>query len=141
RPGGISKEQIEKVVGNVHLHHDSENVKQIRSPGMKYKHYSPNVPLWLVKGTPEKIQRVIDQEQLKSKKVGVLASTKTLHSIQADQKIDLGMNPSDIAANLYDGLRSFQKNDIDLIICETFPEQGIGQAIMNRLTKAADKVL
>lgn len=141
RPGGITKEQIEKVTGDVHVFHKLENKGRVQSPGMKYKHYSPEVPLWLVKGTSGRIQHIINFEQSDSKKIGVLASTKTLEEIKADEKIDLGDTLKDVAANLYNALRSFKSDHVDLIICESFPEEGIGQAIMNRLNKAADKTL
>ena len=140
RPGGISKEQIEKVVGKVSvdpaLTHSHE---QPISPGLKYKHYSPEVPLVLVKGTHEEIQTVIDQERSKSFRVAVLAGTKTAEKLQAEKVIPLGKNLDEIATHLYSGLRMFSKQDIDLIICEIFPETGIGQAVMNRLNKAANE--
>src|SRR5690625_1258233 len=140
RHGSISKEKIEKVVGKVSmdpaLTHSHE---QPISPGLKYKHYSPEVPLILVNGTHEAIQTVIDQERSKSLRVGVLASTNTAEQLQAEKVISLGKNLDEIATHLYSGLRLFSKRDVDLIICESFPETGIGQAIMNRLHKAANE--
>lgn len=138
RPGGITKEQIEAVVGTVMIDPALANaLMSPKSPGMKYKHYSPEVPLWLVEGSYEKIQAVINKERVKSKRVGVLASAETIQLLNADQFISLGKNITNVAANLYDALRTFKKDEIDLIICETFPEIGIGQAVMNRLKKAA----
>lgn len=144
RPGGITKEQIERVVGKVLIDPalaNSELKKQPKSPGMKYRHYSPEVPLWLVAGTAEKVQAIIDQQQEVGNRVGVLASTKTAKYIRADQIIPLGQNATEIATHLYDGLRTFKEGKVDLIVCETFPETGIGQAIMNRLKKAATAYL
>jgi len=140
RPGGISKEQLERVIGKVDvdpaLVHPSERPI---SPGLKYKHYSPEVPLFLVEGAPETIQKVIDREQAKSLRIGVLASTNAAEKLRAEKVIPLGEDLEEIATNLYSGLRLFSKKDIDLIICQSFPETGIGQAIMNRLNKAANK--
>lgn len=140
RPGGITKGEIEAVIGKVHVYKQTNKIVQAQSPGMKYRHYSPEVPMWLVKGTPEKLQKIVD-EQSNDKRIGVLASTETLKNIQADQKISLGNNLHEIATNLYDALRKFKKDEIDLIICESFPEKNIGQAIMNRLKKASEKCL
>lgn len=134
RPGGITKEQIEKII----LVHDAKfkNTDQPASPGMKYKHYSPEMPLWLVEGNAVDIQKVINEEQTKGKKVALLASETIYQQVNADQRINLGENLEEVANRLYDALRKFKQTDVDLIITEVFPENGIGQAIMNRLRKA-----
>lgn len=140
RPGGITKEQLERVIGKVHVDPALVNsLEQPISPGLKYKHYSPEVPLILVEGTHNHIQKVIDQKQTQSLRVGVLASTQTAEKLQAEQVVQLGENLDEIATHLYGGLRLFSKQKIDVIICETFPETGIGQAVMNRLKKAANE--
>lgn len=140
RPGGITKELMEQVVGPVMLDPalaNANSAEQPKSPGMKYTHYAPEVPLWLVGGSSEKIQSIIDTERAQHKRVGVMASTVTARRIQADQVIPLGDNLQEVAAGIYDALRKFKNGDVDLIVCETFPETNIGQAIMNRLKKAA----
>lgn len=138
RPGGITKEQLEATVGSVMvdpaLANTTENPK---APGMKYTHYAPEVPMWLVAGTPENIQTVIDTERGPQERIGVMASTETADKLKADRVIPLGSNLREIAAELYDALRIFKNGDVDLIVCETFPHTDIGQAIMNRLEKAA----
>ncbi|MFD1036866.1 L-threonylcarbamoyladenylate synthase [Virgibacillus byunsanensis] len=144
RPGGITKEQLEEVVGRVMVDPALINhEEQPKSPGMKYTHYAPEVPLWLVEGSFEHIQQVIDRERISDKKIGLIASTETAKQIDADHTINLGSSQqlNEIAANLYDALRAFKQGNVDLIICEAFPEEGIGQAIMNRLKKAARMVV
>src|SRR5699024_9778843 len=59
----------------------------------------------------------------------------------ADKVISLGANATEIAVHLYDGLRTFKEGDVDLILCQAFSETGIGQAIMNRLKKAASSYI
>ncbi|WP_163969494.1 L-threonylcarbamoyladenylate synthase [Oceanobacillus halotolerans] len=144
RPGGITKEQLEQVVGNVMVdpalvHHQSS--QKPKSPGMKYTHYAPAVDLWLVSGDAKRIQEIVTEQQANGKRIGVMASTETTVRLQADAIISLGSehNLGDIAASLYDALRTFKEGDVDLILCETFSEKGIGQAVMNRLTKAATR--
>lgn len=134
RPGGITKEQIEKFipVQDAKL----KNTDQPVSPGMKYKHYSPEMPLWLVEGNAVDIQKVINEEQKKGRKVALLASETIYQQVNADQRINLGENLEEVANRLYDALRKFKQTEVDLIIAEVFPENGIGQAIMNRLRKA-----
>lgn len=139
RPGGITKEQIEKIVPVA----EAAETKQDKpvSPGMKYKHYAPEAPLWLVEGTSEEMQSVINEEKSKGKKVAVLASNERCEQIKADVCIRLGENITEAASNLYKSLRSFNKEEVDLIIAEVFPHAGIGEAVMNRLTKAAVKYI
>lgn len=143
RPGGITKEQLEEVVGTIIVDPGIEGNSHDHpiSPGLKYKHYSPEVPLLLIDGTVEDIQAMIDREEAKNLRIGVMAETSTARDLHASKIIPLGDNLNEIATNLYSGLRSFKKENIDLIICEAFPETGIGQAIMNRLRKAANETL
>lgn len=142
RPGGITKEQLESVVGTVMVDPGLANEKdQPKAPGMKYKHYSPEVPLWLVDGSSERIQAVIDREKDKGHRVGVLASEYTAQALQHTEITSLGENMNEIAAHLYDALRFYKQGDVDVIICEAFSESGIGQAVMNRLRKAATTVI
>lgn len=134
RPGGITKEQIEQIVPVAEP--VNETVDKPASPGMKYKHYSPDVPLWLVDGGAEKIQNVIAEETAKGKKVALLARDTILELVEADLKLSLGSSLEDVANKLYDNLRKVKRSDVDIIVSEVFPESGIGQAIMNRLKKA-----
>ncbi|MBM7601210.1 L-threonylcarbamoyladenylate synthase [Virgibacillus halotolerans] len=138
RPGGITREQLEAVVGRVGVDPALTNkTDRPKAPGMKYKHYSPEMPMWLVAGSARKIQEVVDKERSKGQRIGVLASLETAEKINADEVMSLGKEMDEITANLYTGLRTYKSNDIDMIICEAFPETGIGEAVMNRLKKAA----
>lgn len=140
RPGGITQEEIEAVIGTGMLSNVSaKSTDKPQSPGMKYKHYAPEVPLWIVKGSAEEMQDVIDQERLKSRRVGTMAQEDLAKKLTSDQTISLGESLQEVAANLYHALREFKEDDVDLIISESFKEEGIGQAIMNRLRKAASE--
>ncbi|ASN04055.1 L-threonylcarbamoyladenylate synthase [Virgibacillus necropolis] len=143
RPGGITMEQIKTVVGPVLVDLALASGNKPKAPGMKYTHYAPEAPLWLVEATVDKFQEIIDHEQKNGKKIGVMASYETASRVQADQIIQLGSRDdlSEVAINLYDALRAFKNANIDLILCEAFPEEGIGQAIMNRLQKAASSYI
>lgn len=144
RPGGISKEEIEEIVGRILVDptiQDRDTLEKPKAPGMKYTHYAPEVPLWLVEGDSEKLQEVYQGLVDEGKRVGVLANRNTLERLQVTGQISLGESLEEVAANLYDGLRKFKQEDIDIILCETYPEIGIGQAIMNRLHKAASRYI
>lgn len=140
RPGAISEEQIREVVGEVATVTE-ENKAHVKSPGTKYKHYAPDVPLWIVSGSVQFMQEVIDEQQARSQRVGVLASSQIAKALVANQKFALGESPREIATHLYEGLRTFTKENTDLIVCESFPEKGIGQALMNRIKKASSKYI
>ncbi|OZU88452.1 threonylcarbamoyl-AMP synthase [Virgibacillus indicus] len=141
RPGGITKEQLEEVIGTTMVDPALANKdEKPKSPGMKYTHYSPEVPLWLIEGDAVRIQSHIDQEHIKNHKVGVIAAADTSALLNADEIISLGENMNEVTANLYDALRRFKQGDVDIILCESFPEEGIGQAVMNRLRKAASEI-
>ena len=141
RPGGITMEQLQEVIGTAMIDPAIINKgEKPKSPGMKYRHYSPEVPLWLIEGSADKIQSYIDKKQDEGHKVGVLAAIDTSALLSAEEIIPLGGNMNEIAANLYNALRTFRQGDVDIILCEAFPEEGIGQAVMNRLRKAATEI-
>ena len=140
RPGGITKEEIEEVAGKVRedaaLHHDNAEPK---SPGMKYTHYSPEAPFVLVEGTPGFLQSLVDKERKAGKKVGVMATSETSGTYEADVVLTCGQRSdmATVAAKLYEALRQFDENSVDVIFGEVFPRRGLGDAVMNRLMKAA----
>lgn len=140
RPGGVTKEEIEAVIGPVTEDAALKNQAVTpKSPGMKYTHYAPNAPLILIEGKREFFQQLVDQYQAEGKKVAVKVPEEHADNYQADYLVCSGSlaNLHSIAAKLYDTLRTFNDLDVDLILAEVYPETGIGQAIMNRLHKAA----
>lgn len=140
RPGGVTKEQLEKVCGVVEVDRAIlEEGQAPKSPGMKYKHYAPMAPLTIVNGTMEFIQSLINEKQTEGLKVGILTTTERENQYNADEIISCGTreNLETVANKLYDVLRLFDESGVDVIFSESFPNEGIGQAIMNRLTKAA----
>jgi L-threonylcarbamoyladenylate synthase len=145
RPGGITLEELEAVVGKVGVDpalEKGETKEKPKAPGMKYRHYAPEVPMWLIDGDSNHIERVLNELIENGKRVGVLANRNTLEKLPVQENVfthSLGESLEDVAANLYDGLRKFKDGEVDIILCETYQEFGIGQAIMNRLKKAASK--
>ncbi|MGD6816525.1 L-threonylcarbamoyladenylate synthase [Metabacillus sp. 84] len=141
RPGGITKEQLEEVIGPVAMDEAlTDQTQAPKSPGMKYTHYAPNAPLTIVKGSLSFLQSLADEAMAEGKKVGILTTEENKQVLHADEIIACGSlaSPETIAANLYSVLRRFNQNrELDLIYSEAFPEDGVGQAVMNRLKKAA----
>lgn len=141
RPGGITKEEIQTICPDVEVStgSSSEGEKPI-APGMKYRHYSPEIPLILTLGDEEDIQCAVTKQQQEGRRVGLLVSDSTAKRVTADVIHNLGKDKETIAMHLYDGLRYFNKSQVDVIIAESYEEKGIGVAIMNRLTKAASSI-
>lgn len=140
RPGGVSKEQLEDVVGKVMYDPNIlDQAHQPKSPGMKYTHYAPDAPLTIVEGSPDYIQTLIQQQKAKGKRVGVLTTEENKDKYDADLIIVCGRRSDlhSVAAQLYDSLRQFNEQPLDILYSESFPKEGLGQAIMNRLLKAA----
>ncbi len=152
RPGGISLEQIEEVIGEVTLDPSlGEEVVAPRSPGMKYRHYAPDAPLWIVDGEDVETLRnrlAVEAKRLleEGKRIGILTTIEGLefyqNHIPASETVVIESCGSrgdlnSVARLLYDRLRRFNHSEVDRILAEAFPTTGIGSAIMNRLVKAA----
>lgn len=147
RPGGITLEMLQEVLDDVMmdpaLGHKLKQGEVPKAPGMKYTHYSPNAEVIIVKGAladvATKINALTKEQQALGKKVGVMATDETLTLFKANKLISVGSqdNPIEIASNLFEALRSFDDDQIDIVYSLSFNEEGIGMAIMNRLEKSA----
>jgi len=146
RPGAITKEMLEEVIGEVAvdktlLTETSEEAP--KAPGMKYRHYAPKAQLIIVEGETKDVVKAIKQiayEQTRlGYKVGIIATNETIESYTKGTIKNIGSrnNENTIAKNLYKVLREFDEEDVSYIYCEAFDSDGIGNAIMNRLEKAA----
>lgn len=147
RPGAITLDMLEKVLDDVSVDQTilgSESQIPPKAPGMKYRHYAPKAKLSIVEGTiREEIlairQIAYEAEHHDGKKVGIIASNETIGFYTHGLVKNIGMreNEKTIAKNLYAVLREFDDEEIEEIYSESFSQQGIGKAIMNRLEKAA----
>lgn len=140
RPGGITKEQLETVVGEVGVDRALTDVDlKPKAPGMKYKHYAPNAPLYLVSGSKAFLQNLVKEKQQDGLRVGVLTTEENVHDYKADIVLACGKRGelATVASSLYETLRMFNHEKVDVIYSEMFPTTGVGHAIMNRLQKAA----
>lgn len=146
RPGYITRQMLERVLGRVEedvtiLRIDSGQAP--RAPGMKYRHYAPKGELTIISG-PEQavaahINARLDQCRAENKKTGVIASDMTIGAYRADVCKNAGsrLDESALARQLYRILREFDDENVEVIYSENFAGAGIGQAVMNRLLKAA----
>ncbi len=152
RPGYITKEMLEKEIGSVLvdkvvLAKSSEELAKDnyvpKAPGMKYRHYAPKAELIMFEGETENVSQEINrrtEEDLESgRKVGIICTDETINLYKKGKVVSIGSakNEETIAHNLYGVLRDFDNMDVECIYSETFYNTGLGQAIMNRLIKAA----
>lgn len=145
RPGAITKQMLEGVIGEVSIDKgilDSKSKEAPRAPGMKYRHYAPKANLIIVEGTKENKIKYINNEievlNKKGYKVGVMAVNETAPLYHGDVVKALGQaGTEDIAVKLYDILREFDHLEIDTIFSEDFLGGDLEWAIKNRLEKAA----
>lgn len=139
RPGGVTKEMLEKVIGQVNESKLTDAVEAPRAPGMKYAHYAPDAPVYLIEASIQKVQQAIEQIHNDQKKVALIA-TESFHLTKADYYFSLGQEHQleDAAHLLYEALRSCDETDANIILVPTFTKKGVGTAIMNRLEKAAN---
>lgn len=146
RPGRITEEMLNKVIGEVKIDpgliSEDSGVKP-KAPGMKYRHYAPRANLVLVEGEEEnviaKINALAEELRKLEKKVGIIGTDETVSRYLGDYVVSIGAREDEegIARHLYRILRDFDELGVEMIYSESFSSQGIGQAIMNRLLKAA----
>ncbi|HJA92528.1 MAG TPA: threonylcarbamoyl-AMP synthase [Candidatus Eisenbergiella merdipullorum] len=146
RPGYVTQEMLEKVLGGVSIDHtilDASSPQRPKAPGMKYRHYAPKGDLAIVEGEPERVTERInalcEKAAQEGKKTGVIAADETAALYRADSVKTVGSREDEeaIAHSLYRILREFDDEGVEVMYSEAFSSRGMGQAIMNRLLKAA----
>lgn len=150
RPGYITREMLEEVLGKVDVDRailEAGSKQAPKAPGMKYKHYAPQGDLTIISGSQENVVAEINKrcEEMKKRgeKVGVIGTDSTVPLYRAESVKNAGTRGEEaaIARALYRILREFDDEGVTVIYSEAFEGEtgsgGIGQAIMNRLLKAA----
>ena len=147
RPGAVTMEMLEAVLGRVDIDPAitgpvSADIKP-KAPGMKYRHYAPKAEMVLVEGEMEQMVRYINQETKKAQKegktVGIICTeeSRNLYPEGILEVIGSREHEETVAHNLFAVLREFDNRKVDCIFSESFSRDQLGQAIMNRLCKAA----
>lgn len=146
RPGYVTQEMLSEVLGEVELDATtlrSDSGQAPKAPGMKYRHYAPHGELTIVTGSAEHVVEYINRQAKlqseKGKKVGVIGTQEVIAEYHAEVVKSVGNREDSISIGrrLYSILREFDDEDVDCIYSEAFSTNGYGQAIMNRLLKAA----
>jgi L-threonylcarbamoyladenylate synthase len=141
RPGGISLETLQKYDSRIT---QTSNSNIPTTPGMKYKHYTPNVPVILIEENGDqasKFQSLLSKYQ--GKRIGIL-STQQSFELGNDSLIlhlHLGNSFDQIAQGLFNGLLYMEGQDLSVLIVQGISEKETGLGIMNRLRKAASEIV
>jgi L-threonylcarbamoyladenylate synthase len=131
RPGGVSLEEIESIIGKVEISSIKDNPS---APGMFPRHYAPRTPIVLRWDE-------MHLDSYEDKRVGFLAFQEPVHFLKF-QHMEVLSKKGDFreaAANLFSAIRRLDALDLDLILAEAVPEAGLGRAIMDRLRRAASR--
>lgn len=146
RPGRITLEMLKEILGEVEVDKTilaGNAAGRPKAPGMKYKHYAPKGELTIIAGESQAVVKKINELAVRGmqqgEKIGIIGTEENIsfyqgHSIKSVGKRD---DEVSIAKHLYRILREFDDEGITLIYSESFSAGGMGQAIMNRLLKAA----
>ena len=146
RPGYISLEMLQETLGDVRMDKGlliTDSSVHPKAPGMKYRHYAPKADLSIIEGNEEDvvacINHLTDEAVAKGLKVGVIATDETKARYVHADVLSIGSREEEetIAHHLYEVLRDFDDDRVDVIYSEAFYTPKMGQAIMNRLLKAA----
>ena len=147
RPGYITPEMLSEILGEEVIIDPAilavdEGAKP-KAPGMKYKHYAPKADMVIIDGEKEcvveKISSLLQESKKQGKKAAVIATEETKAFYGTDVVLSIGSREEEdsIAKHMYKILRECDKLEVDVIYSESFKTPRIGQAIMNRLLKAA----
>ncbi len=137
RPGAITLEMIKELLPDTTLDKGLlENTDKPKSPGMKYKHYSPKAQVEVVCGNKDNIRKYISSKLKNDSQCGVM-TYKGGDYDNALCVLSAGKCMEEYASTLFYNLRVFDEYGVSKVYAEFIDEQGIGTAVKNRLFKAA----
>lgn len=140
RPGKVTKEDMEALGLTVYVEKqilgEYKEGEKVLSPGVKYKHYSPNTKCVLVysKDNEKMVEKI--NELSNNKDVVILCKEQNMDKYNAENKLNMGKNLEEISQNIFTLLRKADKYNAELILIEGVEKDGLGLAIMNRLIRA-----
>ena len=141
RPGGITLEQLESVLGEVAVDPAVTRLmgagEQPRAPGMKYRHYAPKAPVTVVQGAPETAARYIQTHMAPGDGVICFDEYAPLFDGHPMEQLGPSTDVPEQARRVFDALRWFDGTEVKQIWAQCPDATGIGLAVANRLNKAA----
>ncbi len=151
RPGGVTAEALAAALGRPLAEPGATNGADavLASPGMLERHYAPRTPLWLFTGSTAAIHAAIRTEieaaQGRGQRVALMLAAEdasTFEGMQAQAAIIGSIDqPDEVARNLFQTMRALDVAGVDLILARDFPPAGLGQAVRDRLRRAAERII
>lgn len=140
RPGKITKEDIEDLGLKVYIEKqilgEYKEGEKVLSPGIKYKHYSPETKCILVYSShKDKMIEKINEISLQQK-TAIICRKANLNKYNNEIKLPMGDTLEEISNNIFTLLRKVDKYKVEMVIIEGVEKEGLGLAIMNRLLRA-----
>ena len=147
RPGGVTQAMLERVLGRVEVAgsvlRPLQAGEKALSPGMRYRHYSPDGQVTLVEGDEADVVRALGllcaQAEANGHRACVMCFSEHTAALAKWHPHDIGSRsePEEVAHRLFDTLRRLDTEGMDVIFSEVVAPEGIGLAVMNRLGRAA----
>ena len=150
RPGYVTQKMLEEVANQVDVDKtilDANCHLRPKAPGMRYRHYAPKGDLTIIEGAQDAVKEAICEKSRQAAadghRVGIIATDETMEAYRQNsnaasiKSVGSRLDEAAVGRNLYRILREFDDENLDILFSESFAESGFGQAIMNRLLKAA----
>ena len=150
RPGYVTQKMLEEVANQVDVDKTILDVNchlRPKAPGMRYRHYAPKGDLTIIEGAQDAVKEAICEKSRQAAadghRVGIIATDETMEAYRQNsnaasiKSVGSRLDEASVGRSLYRILREFDDENLDILFSESFAESGFGQAIMNRLLKAA----
>lgn len=138
RPGKISLEDFIDAgfdaVYDENIFNDVNFNDKVMSPGMKYKHYAPEVKCLLIYS--EDNDKFVSKVHEFEPSYNILVVCMENNFDKFKNAISMGSSLEKVSHNIFHILRELDKTNYDLVIVEGVRKEGLGVAIMNRLIRA-----
>jgi L-threonylcarbamoyladenylate synthase len=138
RFGGLTREEIEQLIGEVQTTEDQIALK--KSPGTRYRHYAPEAKVVLFeRGDKLAFDQMYGKYIEEGKKVGFILNSDDLLNHPSELGKIISDDIKKYSQQLFEMLRALDKLEADIILVESVDEAGLGKAVMDRLKRAAGK--
>ncbi|MBE6718484.1 MAG: threonylcarbamoyl-AMP synthase [Ruminococcaceae bacterium] len=141
RPGKITYEELKEIIPDIKINSAVKNQctdEKVASPGMKYRHYAPSAPVFLVEGNDNDIINFFKTKQ-QTENCGILCFSEDEELLLSKNVLTFGRSDDETsqAHELFDKLRRFDNMNVERIYARIPSDKGVGLAVYNRLIRAA----
>jgi L-threonylcarbamoyladenylate synthase len=152
RPGSVTAEMLISIYCDLLVYQrdfvDPELELIPTTPGMKYRHYSPDAEVILVDIGTNPLAFEIQRRRIFEEYQQLSSMGKLVGLLHLDEPVDditlcysLGSSAADAAKNLFAGLRKLEELGADCILVQGLKTENEGMAVMNRICKASDRII